>query len=146
MGNIPKLYTGNLIFKYRHTFNQLNHDKIHPIIWQTHTCILKKYVRSSYTKISHLIFSWENGIALPSGINIIGSRYLSFSATGYLKPPFYVWEILLPNRTKPIFHCKDPIFTENDRHLLSLLSCVRFSHPGRVPLLSDPHSRIWFGN
>ena len=106
MGNIPKLYTGNLIFKYRHTFNQLNHDNIHLIIWQTHTCILKKYVSSSYTKISHLIFSWENGLALPSGINIICSGYLSFSATGYLKPPFYVWEILLPNRTKPIFHCK----------------------------------------
>ena len=56
--------------------------------------------------MSHLIFSWENGTALPSRINIIGSGYLSFLGTGYLKPPSNVWEIILPNRTKPILHYK----------------------------------------
>ena len=56
--------------------------------------------------MSHLIFSWENGTALPPGINIIGSGYLSFLATGYLRPPFCVWGIPLPNGTKPILHHK----------------------------------------
>ena len=50
MGNICKVYTGNLIFKYRHTFNQLNHDNTYLIIWQTHTCILKSKEVSAIQK------------------------------------------------------------------------------------------------